>query len=110
VCDVTAFKDTITSEFYIFCRLSLILHQSGHGHSHGAQARETTLAPLEKPVLSNASLRAAFVHAVGDLFQSVSVLISALIIFFKVSFISSLALLAIKDNDFFHNIVKPGSV
>ncbi|NXP72098.1 ZNT8 protein, partial [Ramphastos sulfuratus] len=63
--------------------LSLILHQTGHGHSHGAQAREHLLSPLEKPALSNASLRAAFVHAIGDLFQSISVLISALIIFFK---------------------------
>ncbi|NXX41243.1 ZNT8 protein, partial [Tricholaema leucomelas] len=63
--------------------LSLILHQTGHGHSHGAQAREHKLSPLEKPALSNASLRAAFVHAIGDLFQSISVLISALIIFFK---------------------------
>uniref|UniRef100_A0A8B9DDS4 Proton-coupled zinc antiporter SLC30A8 n=1 Tax=Anser cygnoides TaxID=8845 RepID=A0A8B9DDS4_ANSCY len=50
--------------------LSLILHQTGHRHSHG-------------PALRNASLRAAFVHAIGDLFQSISVLISALIIFFK---------------------------
>ncbi|XP_005151047.2 proton-coupled zinc antiporter SLC30A8 [Melopsittacus undulatus] len=63
--------------------LSLILHQAGHGHSHGAQAREHVSAPLEKPALSNASLRAAFVHAIGDLFQSLSVLISALIVFFK---------------------------
>ncbi|XP_058672862.1 proton-coupled zinc antiporter SLC30A8 [Ammospiza caudacuta] len=62
--------------------LSLILHQTGHGHSHGAQGREGTSAPLE-PALSNASLQAAFVHAIGDLFQSISVLISALIIFFK---------------------------
>uniref|UniRef100_H0ZQ04 Proton-coupled zinc antiporter SLC30A8 n=1 Tax=Taeniopygia guttata TaxID=59729 RepID=H0ZQ04_TAEGU len=60
--------------------LSLILHQTGHGHSHGAQAMS---APLEKPALSNASLQAAFVHTIGDLFQSISVLISALIIFFK---------------------------
>ncbi|NXQ84279.1 ZNT8 protein, partial [Nyctibius grandis] len=63
--------------------LSLILHQTGHGHSHGAQAREHMSASPEKPVLSNASLRAALVHTVGDLFQSISVLISALIIFFK---------------------------
>ncbi|XP_010072297.1 PREDICTED: zinc transporter 8 [Pterocles gutturalis] len=63
--------------------LSLILHQTSHGHSPGAQAREQALAPLEKAALSNASLRAAFVHAIGDLFQSISVLISALIIFFK---------------------------
>ncbi|NWR90292.1 ZNT8 protein, partial [Furnarius figulus] len=64
--------------------LSLILHQTGHGHSHRAQSGEPHVsASLEKPALSNASLRAAFVHAVGDLFQSISVLISALIIFFK---------------------------
>uniref|UniRef100_A0A8B9QT97 Proton-coupled zinc antiporter SLC30A8 n=1 Tax=Anas platyrhynchos TaxID=8839 RepID=A0A8B9QT97_ANAPL len=48
-----------------------------------AQTRETLVTPLEKPALKNASLRAAFVHAIGDLFQSISVLISALIIFFK---------------------------
>uniref|UniRef100_A0A8C4Y5F9 Proton-coupled zinc antiporter SLC30A8 n=1 Tax=Gopherus evgoodei TaxID=1825980 RepID=A0A8C4Y5F9_9SAUR len=51
--------------------LSLTLHQTGAGHSH------------RKPALANASVRAAFVHAIGDLFQSISVLISALIIFFK---------------------------
>lgn len=108
VCDITAFKDTITSQFYISCRLSLILHQTGHRHSHGAQARETLSAPPEKPALRNASLRAAFVHAIGDLFQSISVLISALIIFFKVSFISSQAFLAIKDNNYFHSIMTLG--
>ncbi|NXI59274.1 ZNT8 protein, partial [Chloroceryle aenea] len=63
--------------------LSLILHRTSHEHSHGAQGRELVLAPPEKPGLSNASVRAAFVHAIGDLFQSISVLISALIIFFK---------------------------
>uniref|UniRef100_A0A8C8S9B4 Proton-coupled zinc antiporter SLC30A8 n=1 Tax=Pelusios castaneus TaxID=367368 RepID=A0A8C8S9B4_9SAUR len=36
-----------------------------------------------QPASANASVRAAFVHAIGDLFQSISVLISALIIFFK---------------------------
>uniref|UniRef100_A0A8B9F607 Proton-coupled zinc antiporter SLC30A8 n=1 Tax=Amazona collaria TaxID=241587 RepID=A0A8B9F607_9PSIT len=56
--------------------LSLILHQTGHGHSHGSQAREHV----------NVSLRAAFVHSIGDLFQSLSVLISALIVFFKVRY------------------------
>lgn len=33
---------------------------------------------------ANASVRAAFVHVVGDLLQSISVLISAVIIYFKV--------------------------
>lgn len=89
-------------QLYMSCRLSLILHQTSHGHSHGAQAREDTWTPPEKPALSNASLRAAFVHTIGDLLQGISVLISALIICFKVS---SLAFLAIKDNSYFHRTV-----
>ncbi|NXT70953.1 ZNT8 protein, partial [Chaetops frenatus] len=83
--DIDATVMLITSACAVLANilLSLILHQTGHGHSHGAQARKCLSAPLEKPALSNASLRAAFVHAIGDLFQSISVLISALIIFFK---------------------------
>ncbi|XP_059757850.1 proton-coupled zinc antiporter SLC30A8 [Balaenoptera ricei] len=50
--------------------LSVILHQRHPGHNH-------------KEVQANASVRAASVHALGDLFQSISVLISALIIYFK---------------------------
>uniref|UniRef100_F1S270 Proton-coupled zinc antiporter SLC30A8 n=1 Tax=Sus scrofa TaxID=9823 RepID=F1S270_PIG len=50
--------------------LSVILHQRCPGHNH-------------KEVQANASVRAAFVHALGDLFQSISVLTSALIIYFK---------------------------
>ncbi|NXS34591.1 ZNT8 protein, partial [Pomatostomus ruficeps] len=83
--DIDATVMLITSACAVLANIliSLILHQTGHGHSHGARARERVSAPLEKPALSNASLRAAFVHAIGDLFQSISVLISALIIFFK---------------------------
>ncbi|NXU60439.1 ZNT8 protein, partial [Horornis vulcanius] len=83
--DIDATVMLITSACAVLTNilLSLILHQTGHGHSHGAQARECVSAPLEKPALSSASLRAAFVHTIGDLFQSISVLISALIIFFK---------------------------
>ncbi|XDA79656.1 hypothetical protein R6Z07M_009631 [Ovis aries] len=51
-------------------RLSVILHQKHPAHSH-------------KEVQANASVRAAFVHALGDLFQSISVLTRALIIYFK---------------------------
>ncbi|NXQ10109.1 ZNT8 protein, partial [Peucedramus taeniatus] len=83
--DIDATVMLITSACAVLTNilLSLILHQTGHGHSHGAQARESMSTPLEKPALSNASLQAAFVHTIGDLFQSISVLISALIIFFK---------------------------
>lgn len=54
-------------------RMGVALHQTGHGHSHGAAG--------EQP---NASVRAAFVHVVGDLLQSVGVLIASYVIFFKV--------------------------
>ncbi|NXQ29416.1 ZNT8 protein, partial [Alaudala cheleensis] len=83
--DIDATVMLITSACAVLTNilLSLILHQTGHGHSHGAQGREPGSAPLEKPALSNASLQAAFVHTIGDLFQSISVLISALTIFFK---------------------------
>ncbi|NXG88381.1 ZNT2 protein, partial [Stercorarius parasiticus] len=52
--------------------MGVALHQTGHGHSHGGGG--------EQP---NASVRAAFVHVVGDLLQSVGVLIASYIIFFK---------------------------
>ncbi|KAF1664794.1 Zinc transporter 8, partial [Aptenodytes patagonicus] len=83
--DIDATVMLITSACAVLANilLSLILHQTGHRHSHGAQAPEYVSAPPEKAALSNASLRAAFVHTIGDLFQSISVLISALIIFFK---------------------------
>uniref|UniRef100_A0A665U682 Proton-coupled zinc antiporter SLC30A8 n=1 Tax=Echeneis naucrates TaxID=173247 RepID=A0A665U682_ECHNA len=56
---------------HTFYHMALTLHQSGHGHSHGGAQQ------------ANASVRAAFVHVVGDLLQSLSVLVSAIIIFFK---------------------------
>lgn len=57
------------SPIYLTGRKSIINVLSGH-RTHQA----------------NASVRAAFVHVVGDLLQSISVLISAIIIFFKVCF------------------------
>ncbi|NWI15910.1 ZNT8 protein, partial [Crypturellus soui] len=83
--DIDATVMLITSACAVLANilLSLILHQTGHGHCHGAPVNNHAAAPLEKPVMPNTSVRAAFVHALGDLFQSISVLISALIIFFK---------------------------
>lgn len=94
--------------------MAFTLHQSGHGHSHGglsgghshdhgkenghshdhgkenghshsnADHCEVEENGSGKRQQANASVRAAFVHVIGDLLQSISVLVSALIIFFKV--------------------------
>ncbi|XP_029370350.1 zinc transporter 2 [Echeneis naucrates] len=93
--------------------MALTLHQSGHGHSHGGLSSHghshgkkknkgqdwlSNHADLNEDHVdvehkeaehgrraqqANASVRAAFVHVVGDLLQSLSVLVSAIIIFFK---------------------------
>ncbi|TRZ13339.1 hypothetical protein HGM15179_013770 [Zosterops borbonicus] len=55
--------------------MAYILHQSPAGHGHGTGAYEQ----LE----SSVSCQAAFVHVVGDLLQSLSVLVAATIIYFK---------------------------
>nr|XP_033789778.1 zinc transporter 8 isoform X2 [Geotrypetes seraphini] len=52
--------------------LGLILHQRGHGHSHGASTNEQS-SSSEHRLQANSSVRAAFIHAIGDLFQSISV-------------------------------------
>lgn len=85
--------------------MAFTLYQSGHGHSHGGLSSHghghshgkkknhshtsTNYHNLEnqghrKKSQENASVRAAFVHVIGDLLQSVSVLVSAFIIFFRV--------------------------
>ncbi|XP_029023300.1 proton-coupled zinc antiporter SLC30A8 isoform X1 [Betta splendens] len=85
--------------------MALTLHQSGHGHSHGGLSSQGHGHAHKKgrgcghvssnghvdaeqnngrrAKQANASVRAAFVHVVGDLLQSLSVLVSAVIIFFK---------------------------
>ncbi|XP_003219509.1 proton-coupled zinc antiporter SLC30A8 isoform X2 [Anolis carolinensis] len=64
--------------------LSLMLHHKGGGNLYNVhQSSDGRSDPERTLASSNASVRAAFIHAVGDLFQSISVLISALIIFLK---------------------------
>ncbi|EGW10200.1 Zinc transporter 2, partial [Cricetulus griseus] len=70
--------------------MGLTLHQSGHGHSHGQgqshghehshgdQSHEDSQQQQENP-----SVRAAFIHVIGDLLQSLGVLVAAYIIYFK---------------------------
>ncbi|XP_057688378.1 zinc transporter 4 isoform X2 [Corythoichthys intestinalis] len=62
------------------------LHSHGHGHSHGAVASaESQSAESGRNQRPHGSLavRAAFIHALGDLLQSVGVLIAAYIVRFK---------------------------
>nr|XP_056703662.1 proton-coupled zinc antiporter SLC30A2 [Euleptes europaea] len=52
--------------------MGVSLHQSGHGHSHHSHSEG-----------QNTSVRAAFIHVIGDLLQSIGVLVAAYIIYFK---------------------------
>ncbi|KAK4825032.1 hypothetical protein QYF61_023036 [Mycteria americana] len=68
--------------------MAYILHQSPAGHGHGAggyEQLESTRGclPSHAPLPGSTSVRAAFVHVVGDLLQSVGVLVAATIIYFK---------------------------
>ncbi|XP_053700837.1 proton-coupled zinc antiporter SLC30A2-like [Synchiropus splendidus] len=62
----------------------LILHQSGdaHGHSHGLSSLTRGKRLHDHGSHGNASVKAAFIHVVGDLVQSVGVLLAAIIIHF----------------------------
>lgn len=69
--------------------MAYILHQSPAGHGHGTGAYEqlessVACQPSHGPLPGSTSVRAAFVHVVGDLLQSVSVLVAATVIYFKV--------------------------
>ncbi|XP_029088097.1 zinc transporter 3 isoform X1 [Monodon monoceros] len=66
--------------------MAFVLHQAGPHHSHGSRGAE--YAPLEEgprePLpLGNTSVRAAFVHVLGDLLQSLGVLAASILIYFK---------------------------
>ncbi|OWK51196.1 Zinc transporter 3 [Lonchura striata] len=68
--------------------MAYILHQSPAGHGHGPGAYEqlessVACQPSHSPLPGSTSVRAAFVHVVGDLLQSISVLVAATIIYFK---------------------------
>ncbi|NXF41886.1 ZNT3 protein, partial [Nyctibius bracteatus] len=70
--------------------MAYILRQSpaGHGHGHGVGGYEQLEStggcrPGHMPLPGSTSVRAAFVHVVGDLLQSIGVLVAATIIYFK---------------------------
>ncbi|NXG92130.1 ZNT3 protein, partial [Stercorarius parasiticus] len=68
--------------------MAYILHQSPTGHGHGTGGYEPLEStggclPSRAPLPGSTSVRAAFIHVVGDLLQSVGVLVAATIIYFK---------------------------
>lgn len=69
--------------------MAYLLHQSGSPHSHGLgpgsyeRLGESPCGP-SLPIPSNTSVRAAFIHVVGDLLQSLGVFVAAAVIYFKV--------------------------
>ncbi|XP_078069861.1 zinc transporter 2 [Mustelus asterias] len=70
--------------------MAVILHQSNpshsHGHAFGYEELENSTADehsSQQNHLGNTSVRAAFVHVIGDLFQSIGVFVAATVIFFK---------------------------
>ena len=85
---------TSSSFFFLCYRLGIVLHQRGHGHSHGIpQKKGKSKKPQASPSSfiiveeeeENVNVRAAFIHVLGDFLQSVGVFIAALLIWFKVS-------------------------
>ncbi|XP_064366260.1 probable proton-coupled zinc antiporter SLC30A3 [Dromaius novaehollandiae] len=68
--------------------MAYVLRQSGAGYGHGhgyAKLEESPggCPPGRAPPPGSTSVRAAFVHVVGDLLQSVGVLVAATVIYFK---------------------------
>ena len=55
-----------------------------HGHSHHKRSPSSTSSVKENDKGQNLNVRAAFIHVLGDLLQSVVVFIAAVIIKFKV--------------------------
>lgn len=58
-------------------------HGHGHGHSHGPAPVQVSGSQQQEKAHGSLAVRAAFIHALGDLLQSVGVLIAAYIVRFK---------------------------
>lgn len=92
--------------------MAVILHQStpfhSHSHHYAAGYEELENSRVDEHSshpnhLGNTSVRAAFIHVIGDLFQSIGVFVAATIIFFKVSaFINITLILCIISMSLFH--------
>lgn len=67
--------------------MAILLYFGGHTHSHNGHAHLSHSTSSEST--TNINVRAAMIHVIGDLLQSVGVLIAAVLIFFNVSKISN---------------------
>lgn len=69
----------------LYCyRMGLTLHQ--HSHSHGGGSLEShSHDEATGRSTSNINVRAAYIHVLGDVIQSLGVLIAAVIVYFRVS-------------------------
>lgn len=67
---------------YSMCySMGLTLHQ--HSHSHGGVASHSHEASGQSS--ANINVRAAYIHVLGDIIQSLGVLVAAVIVYCKVS-------------------------
>lgn len=81
--------------YCFYSRMAYILHHSTTFHSHGSgyhKIDENGMSPVghghSHSLLGNhgnTSVRAAFIHVLGDLLQSFGVMVAAIIIFFRVN-------------------------
>ena len=77
----------------------------GHGHAHNGKkerleeewgvVRDSRLTRLKQESSENINVRAAFLHVIGDLIQSIGVVIAGYIIWFRVSTIEASATICV---------------
>jgi len=67
--------------FFCCCSMGLTLHQHSHSHS----GLESHNHEASGPSSANINVRAAYIHVLGDIIQSLGVLIAAIIVYYKVS-------------------------
>nr|XP_033809791.1 zinc transporter 2 [Geotrypetes seraphini] len=60
--------------------MGISLHQPGHGHSHYGSSDSHSSDSRDQ---RDPNVRAAFIHVLGDLLQSIGVLVAAFVIYFK---------------------------
>ncbi|VDM23467.1 unnamed protein product [Wuchereria bancrofti] len=63
--------------------MAILLYFGGHTHSHNGHGHAHLSHSTNSGNTSNINVRAAMIHVIGDLLQSIGVLIAALLIFYN---------------------------